>query len=159
MIRRGHGRSKIDVPKKAVVRAVVAFGVEGVDGIMLGGDENEIVRALARNRDSGNNKGLAIDLAVHWINEPQAEVGAVDVGKSEDGFVRVLASASEVVMVVEDVDLRERGNHLRDQAKCCEQGRGRFGLHSGSPGTRGQGFARAPENDSPMVASANRDLC
>ncbi len=50
------------VPKRSGVWSQVAIGIEGIDAVMLGGDEHDIVRALAWNGESGHNQGLSVDM-------------------------------------------------------------------------------------------------
>ena len=49
---------------EVTLRGVVPLGVEGIDAIMLRGDEKEVVRPLGRDGDPGLDQGLGVDVTV-----------------------------------------------------------------------------------------------
>ena len=55
-------RAKINVPQQAAVRAGVAVRIKRVHVVIFRGDENDVVCALARDRQVGNVQRLGIDL-------------------------------------------------------------------------------------------------
>jgi hypothetical protein len=49
---------------EVALRGVIPFGVEGVNAVMLGGDEEDVVRPLAGDRDARLEQRLGVDVAV-----------------------------------------------------------------------------------------------
>jgi hypothetical protein len=78
-------------------------GVERVDHVVFGGDEDNVVRR------AGDAEVRKIErLGVHFASDrefaEEAEGSGVDVGSGEDGFVGIEAAAGEVVFVGGDID-------------------------------------------------------
>ena len=74
------------------------IGVEGVDAVVLGGDVDDVVRALAGNFNGRDEERLGIDGAVDTKSAERAELFGVDVLRSEDLFVERGAGAEVVVL-------------------------------------------------------------
>ena len=108
------GVEKSDLPE----RSAGGVRVEGVDAVMFGGDEDDVVGAFAGDGDTLHIKGLCIDAAVNRIGEELAEIRGGDVGGSEDGFVGVGTGAQVVVVLRDDVHLRGK-RQCRGKAKCA----------------------------------------
>ena len=72
---------------------------------MFGGDEDHVVRAFVGDRHVRHIERLGIDLSINRVKEQSAEAVAVDVGRSERGFVKVLTSARVVIVVSQHIDL------------------------------------------------------
>lgn len=73
-------------------------GVKGIGAVVFGNYVSHIVGAPA-DADVGHVKGLGVYLAVHRVREKFSEIGTVDVGGGEDGFILVPTIAGLVVMV------------------------------------------------------------
>jgi hypothetical protein len=78
------------------------IGVETVDGAVFGGDDQKIVDDAGYGH-GWEIEGLGIDEAVGQDGEELSEIGAVHVGQSEDGLVRIDSCAGVVVVVGKDV--------------------------------------------------------
>ena len=88
-----------------------SIGVECVDGVVLGGDDEQVVgRAVDWN--CGKIERLGIDGAVDFNSEQLAEGVEVHVAEGERGL-GVIESGVGVVIVVSENVLREGG--------CCEE--------------------------------------
>ena len=83
-------------------------GVEGVDTVVLGGDEDDVVNSLARDRHASHVEGLGVDRAVDRVGELHAEVRRVDVRRVQDRLIEVLAGPRVIVVISEDVGGRGR---------------------------------------------------
>jgi hypothetical protein len=95
------GGAEVDVPDGSCAGVI---GVEGVDAVVDGGDEDEVVGS-AVDLDVGGEEGLGVELIVEGELVEEAEVGGVDVGGGEDGLVGIGAGAGVVVVLGEDVGL------------------------------------------------------
>src|SRR5580704_4026267 len=82
--------------------AGAGVGVVGVDGIVLGGDDEQIV-GDAGDRDVRNVERLGVDQAIGGNGEQFAEGGKVYVGEGERGLQVVEAGAGVVVVVGENI--------------------------------------------------------
>jgi len=89
------GIGEIDVPERSGRSAV---GVEGIDAVVFGGDEKDVVFAFAGNLEIGELQRLGVNVAVDFEGKEFAELCGIDVGRSEDFFVEVSAGASVVVL-------------------------------------------------------------
>ncbi len=96
------GGAEVDVPEGLGGGGIV--GVEGVDAVVDGGDEDEVVGS-AVERDVGDDEGLRVDLVVDGELVEEAEGSDRDVGWGEEGLVGVGSGAGVVVVLGEDVDL------------------------------------------------------
>ena len=83
---------------------------------MLGGDIHDIVHAVARDCDVGQNQRLSIHIPIDSGGEEQTEAVGIDVGQCQDGLVRVSAGAGIVIMVGQDTD----GGCGGDVCRCCK---------------------------------------
>src|SRR5205085_10779486 len=72
--------------------------------VVLGGDEDDVVGALAGDGKTGQVKRLGIDLAVYPEVEEQAETVHVDVGRRQDGLAGIEAGPRVVVVVGQHAD-------------------------------------------------------
>jgi hypothetical protein len=75
-----------------------AVGVESVGAVVFGDDIDDVV-VPAADGDVGHVEGLGVNLAVHRVGKEFPEIGAVDIGSREGGFVLVPAVAGLVVVV------------------------------------------------------------
>lgn len=81
-------------------RARVCIGA--VNTTVLGGHDQHIVNR-AGDADSGSIERLGIDLAIHRNDEQSAKGAGIDVGWREDSFIQLLAGASVIVVISENV--------------------------------------------------------
>ena len=81
------------------------IGVESVDGVMRGGDEDYIVDALARDCDRREVERLRVDLPVHRMGEELAELDRRDIRRRQDGFLKILSGSCEIVAIRGHADL------------------------------------------------------
>jgi len=73
-------------------------GVEGVDGVVFGGDEEDVVTAFAGDFYAGEEERLGVDVSVDFEGEELAEALGVDIARGEDGFDAIGAEAGVVVL-------------------------------------------------------------
>src|SRR5262249_46543313 len=92
---RGDAVGRVD--ETALPELPAAVAVEGVDAVVLGGGEDDVVRAAA-DRQVGHVQGLGVGVAVDGVVEEVAEVGRVDVGGRQDRLLRVGPGQQAVVM-------------------------------------------------------------
>src|SRR5215831_4056097 len=74
------GAEEVRIPERGGGAAV---GIVGVDGIVLGGDEEEVVAAFAGNLDVSDQKRLGVDVAIDLEGEELAKLLGVDVTRGE----------------------------------------------------------------------------
>ena len=110
---------KRDLPEWSGVGAAVVVGVEGVDAVVFGSDEDDVVGAFAGDRDVRHVERLSVDLRVHGLREKFAEGGGIYVCSGEDGFVGVGAGA-RVVVVLGGYALRRRAARVEQQREARE---------------------------------------
>src|SRR5580704_3789464 len=79
-----------DLPQR---RGGIAVGVESVDAVVLGSDEEYVVAALAWDVDAGNKQRLGIDVAIDLEREQLSELLWVHVLGSQYSFVQVGSGA------------------------------------------------------------------
>ena len=101
----GGGIGEADLPKRRSVHSGAGIGVESVDGIMCGGDEDYVVDALARDRDRGQVERLRVDLPVHRMGEELAELDWRDIRRRQDRFLKILSGSCEIVAIGGHADL------------------------------------------------------
>ena len=65
-------------PERRGVGALIAVGIEGVDRVVLGGHEDDVVRD-AVDRQVRHVQRLGVDVAVDRLREELAEVRGIDV--------------------------------------------------------------------------------
>src|SRR5262249_25900316 len=99
----GRGVEAAVLPKDAVVVAPrgAAGSGHGGSAVVLRGDEDDVVNALAGDVDVGQHQRLGVNLAVNRHRIQPAEGVGVDVGRGQDGFVEVGAGAGVVGVVGE----------------------------------------------------------
>ncbi len=73
-------------------------GIEGVNGIVFGGDVEDVMAAFAGDFYAGEKERLGIDVSVDFEGEELAEVRRVDVARGEGGFDAIGALAGVVVL-------------------------------------------------------------
>src|SRR5579859_466415 len=79
-------------------RIAGVVGVEGVDAIVLGGDEQNVMRAFAGNLDRREEERLRVNRAIHLEGADFAKLFGIDVLGSEDLLVQRGAGAEVVVL-------------------------------------------------------------
>src|SRR5262249_30287912 len=89
------------VDEGALPELAAAVAVEGVDAVVLGGREDDGVRAAADGQ-VGHVQGLRVGVAVDGVVEEVAEISRVDVGGRKDRLLRVGSGEQAVVMSAED---------------------------------------------------------
>ena len=92
---------------------VVVVGVEGVDGGVGGGGEDEVVDGAVGHPEAADIKGLGEEVAVDWVGVELAEGRGVDVGGGQGGLVSLDTGAADVVVVGEDVAGVKDGERIR----------------------------------------------
>src|SRR5439155_19251497 len=86
--------------------------VKGIDAVVLGGDQNDVVRAPLY-QEVRDIERLGIDLAVHGAREKLAKCRRSHVGRSQYGFIRILTGPEVVVVMREHSGRRVRGGGAR----------------------------------------------
>ena len=105
-----------DFPERRIARAV---GVEGINAIVFGGDEEHVVFALAGNLDAGKKQRLRVDRAINLERAQLAELLGVDAFGSKEFFDKRSAGPSVVVLGSGDLGRgRDRGSY--DRKYNCE---------------------------------------
>ena len=109
------GTGEADLPQR---RRGIAFGIEGVDGVVFRSDVDDVVRAFPWNLYARDVEGLGVNVAIHSESENLAELFGDHVLRRERFFAKVGAGAGVVVL---------RGRDLRwcarAQGKNCRQNR------------------------------------
>ena len=70
---------------------------------MLRSHDQQIVSAVARNRDVRGVERLGVDQAVDGVEAEFAKLGGVDVAGGQDGFSQILPGAGDVVVVGQNI--------------------------------------------------------
>src|SRR5437016_4989358 len=104
------------MPEQPTVSAGVAIGIKSINAVVHGSDEHDVVSSLGWNGQGRDVQWLGIDLPIDGIGEDLAERAGVYIGGGEDGFVRILAGAGEIIVIGEDVDLG--GGERRAEEEC-----------------------------------------
>ena len=94
-------------PQRLGICPGVAVGIEGVDRVVLGGDEGDVVHG-AVDRQARHVQRLGVDVAVDRLREEQAEVGRVHIRRRECRLVEVVAREVRIVVVLRDVHAAEQ---------------------------------------------------
>jgi hypothetical protein len=81
----------VDVSSPEAAKFIVIFSVKGVDTVMLGRDEEDIVAAFARNFDTAEEERLCIDLSIDVEGEEFPKVLDIHIARCQGGFIQVLA--------------------------------------------------------------------
>ena len=76
-------------------------GIEGVNGIVLGGHIKNIMHSSAGNRHVGDDQWLAENIPVHGITEQPAKIVDVDIGGRQQEFIRIGAGTRVVITMIE----------------------------------------------------------
>ena len=113
--------------------------IEGVDGIVLGGDKQHIVHLAVAHRQSGHIKRLRVDSAIHGKRKQLAEGIHIHIGRGQRSLLGILTGVGVVITPGENRDRRlslqwrrrpaygrsnktER-NHARERAQSVENTR------------------------------------
>src|SRR5262249_45311585 len=123
------GREEAPLPQDGPGAAAVG-GVDGVQGVVFGGDEDDVVKTLLRpggDVDAPDDERLGVDLAVDLHGVELAEGVRVDVGAGEQRLVQVLPGAGDVVVVGDDVGRRGEAHFEFFRPRPEPAGRGRPG--------------------------------
>ena len=102
----GRGIGVVDAPERRRRRLVV--GVERVDAVVVRRDVDHVAQADAGDADAGDVERLRVDLIVDDALEQFAELADVHVGRRQQRFRGVRASACRVIVLRRHVRLRER---------------------------------------------------
>ena len=99
-------------------RVAGTIGVEGVDAVVLGGDEENIVRAFAWNFDVRHEKRLSVDGSIDFERADLAEALGIDFLGSENLLVESGTGARVVVLRGGDLGSakRSQGKEERGEA-------------------------------------------
>ena len=89
-----------------------AVGVEGIDAVVLGGDEEHVVFALTGNLDVGHIKGLSVSIAVDGKSKDFSKLFGINVLRVENFFVEICPGAGVVVLGGQHLCL---GRSIREQ--------------------------------------------
>src|SRR5208282_355385 len=79
------------------------IGVEGVHTVVLRGYNEEVTRAVSGYGYARSVQGLCIDLPVRCQREKPSESRGVDIAQRQSCLAQILTSASDVVMVGQDI--------------------------------------------------------
>ena len=91
--------------------------IERVNAVVVRGDEDDIANAEARNVESVDIQGLAVNLVVHGAFEELAELADVDVRRREHGLGEVGTGPGDVVVLGGDARLRKNGCGQQQRAR------------------------------------------
>ncbi len=83
-----------DLPQRRAAK----IGVEGINAVVFGGDEDDVVRGAADCK-SGQIKRLGFDSAIDGEGEEFAEVAGANGSRGEYRLAEVLACPGKVVML------------------------------------------------------------
>ena len=108
------GSEKGDSPEVAL-RGVVAVGVEGVDAVLLGGDEEDVVDGVVGEGEGGEVERLRVDVADDGKAEELAEGGDADVGGSEEGLLALDPNSRVGVLLRRDTLAEGREGQKKQQ--------------------------------------------
>src|SRR5437762_11126724 len=86
-----------------------SVGVESVDTIVFGGDEENVVFAFAWDFDIRKIERLGVDVAVHFQGKELAELGGIDVCRSENFFGDGRAGPGIVILRSKHLSRERRG--------------------------------------------------
>ena len=86
-----------DFPDRFGIRAAIRIGVEGVDRVVLRGNEKDVVDLAVTHRQSGNIEWLGIDTTVYCLREQFAEGVHIHVGGCENGLAGICSGMRQVV--------------------------------------------------------------
>src|SRR5579864_895791 len=141
---RCNGWAKVLLPERRWTQTV---RVKGIDGIVFRGNIHYVVRAACNITQAGNEQRLGVDLAIHRIRELFAEARSVDVGGTQNGFVRIQAGALAVIVVSKHGYRTEIGQNDRHWRCGAHRVVGHTGsTDSMSAGTRGRGIKTCAGN-------------
>jgi hypothetical protein len=104
------GSMKLSCHSGAGVHPGIAIGIKGIDAIVLGRHDDNVVNPLAGDANTGQNEGLAINLPVYRVGEELAEAVGVHIGGGQLRLVGIVAGAGEIVVVGEDVNGGEQAS-------------------------------------------------
>jgi len=76
--------------------------VEGINAVVLRSDENDVMGALASDRNVWNIERLRVNPAVNRVRKQLAEGGLIYVGGCQNRFGAVCAGASVIVVLCQD---------------------------------------------------------
>lgn len=107
MSRADHAR----LPEWPTIGSAVAVGVEGVHRIMLCSNKDYVMRRLVRKGEIANIERLRINLAIHRVAKQLAKCIDVDIGRSKNSLLRILALMSVVIAPGQHIGgLRKEGS-------------------------------------------------
>ena len=66
---------------------------------MLGSSDQQVVSTVAWNHDTGGVEGLGVHQSINRIEAEFAELRRCDVARGQHGFIQILPSAGDVVVV------------------------------------------------------------
>ncbi len=128
-----HRRTGQAGEKTIVPEHLTAVGVDCVETVVLGGDEDHIMKTCAGaggDVDVGGGERLRIDLPVHGGRKQFAEGRAIQIRRREDGFVRVDAGVAGVVVMAQHIC---RGDETVFELFEVRAGAARIPQHDTSP--------------------------
>src|SRR2546421_7260653 len=97
-----------DLPQRSGVGARTIVRVESINTVVLGRDEEDVMRAFVDDGHVRDIKRLGINVTVHGVGEQSAERRAIDIRKRQNGFIRILSGARVVVVLRPNAYLRRR---------------------------------------------------
>ena len=121
------GIEEIGVPKR---EAWTDVGIEGVEAVMLGRDNNEVVPG-ASNREVRDPKWRRVNGTVGGAGEKFAEGGRIDGRRGESKFVSVCAVTGEIVVIGQDAREIGDSDNKRSGSGAVADARGRDGVNTG----------------------------
>jgi hypothetical protein len=131
-IRRGHGgrarggpMSRADharLPEGPTIGSAVAVGVEGVHRIMFCSNKDYVMRRLIRQGEIAHIEWLCIHLAIDRVAKQLAKRIGVDIGRSKNGLLRILALMRIVIAPGQYVgSLRKEGSRRAQKQETWQQ--------------------------------------
>src|SRR6267154_3824682 len=95
-----------DLPQRSRIGPSVAIRIEGIDAVVLGGDEPHVMRTFSGDRNPCQIQWLRIKITVHWIGKESSELRLIYVSGCEDRFVCIGSGPRNVIVLRDHICLR-----------------------------------------------------
>ena len=118
MSRADHAR----LPKWPTIGSAVAVGVEGVYRIMFCSNKDYVMRRLVWQGEIADIERLCTYLAIDRVAKQLAKRIGVDIGRSKNGLLRILALMSVVIAPGQHIGgLRKEGSRRAQKQETWQQ--------------------------------------
>jgi hypothetical protein len=85
------------LPEGPTIGSAVAIGVEGVNSIVFCSNKDYVMRSLVRQGEIADIERLCINLAIDRVAKQLAKRIGIDIGRSKNGLLRILALMGIVI--------------------------------------------------------------